>query len=79
MLRRQVPRFNLSPMGSMERIGPERETLISFSQLLLAVEADFFVGTRSSNWCRLIDELRKVNGKARTSYLTPAKDREHDW
>jgi hypothetical protein len=75
----KVPRFNLSPLGSMERIGPERETLISFSQLLLAVEADFFVGTRSSNWCRLIDELRKVNGKARTSYLTPAKDREHDW
>jgi len=38
----KVPRFNLSPLGSMERIGPERETLISFSQLLLAVEADFF-------------------------------------
>jgi hypothetical protein len=26
--------------------------------LLMALEADHFIGTRGSNWCRLIDELR---------------------
>ena len=29
-------------------------------QLLMALEADAWVGTRSSNWCRLIEELRCV-------------------
>ena len=30
------------------------------TQLLMALEADAWVGTRSSNWSRLIDELRCV-------------------
>jgi hypothetical protein len=32
---------------------------------------DVFVGTRSSNWCRVIDELRKANGKARVPFYSP--------
>lgn len=28
--------------------------------LLIHLEADHFVGTNNSNWCRLIDELRRV-------------------
>ena len=32
---------------------------------------DLFIGTRSSNWCRLIDEIRKTNGKARAPFLSP--------
>lgn len=32
---------------------------------------DVFVGTRTSNWCRMIDEIRKVHGKARIPYFSP--------
>ena len=38
--------------------------------LLLALEADFFFGTLSSNWCRLVDEMRQVwAGKAFAPYI----------
>jgi len=37
--------------------------------LYLATEADFFVGARLSNWCRLIDEIQKGNGLGGTYYL----------
>jgi hypothetical protein len=39
------------------------------SQLLLALEADIFVGPRDSHWIKLLDELRKVNGKAKAPLL----------
>jgi len=75
----KVPRYNTSPWQSIELIGgPDQELQVSLAQLFLAVECDFFVGTRTSNWCRLIDELRKVNGKARTAYLSPANDRDFE-
>lgn len=47
----------------------EWQVLISLSDFYAT--ADIFVGTLSSNWCRLTDELRKVQGKARVPYLTP--------
>ena len=34
---------------------------------------DIFVGTRASNWCRMVDELRKANGKGRVPYLNPGR------
>ena len=44
--------------------------LFGLLNLLLALEADFFVGTLSSNWCRLIDELRQA--RAREDGTSPA-------
>ncbi len=73
-----VTRLNLSPSESSAHLGRMQEFLISWTQLYLAVQCDVFVGTRSSNWCRLIDELRKVNGKASTPYLSPAEDQEYE-
>jgi hypothetical protein len=49
----------------------EWQVLVSLSDLYISSLADIFVGTLSSNWCRLTDELRKAHGKAGLPYLTP--------
>jgi hypothetical protein len=49
----------------------EWQVLVSLSDLYISSLADIFVGTLSSNWCRLADELRKAHGKAALPYLTP--------
>jgi hypothetical protein len=46
-------------------------TLMALLDLFLSMHGDIFVGTLSSNWCRMYDELRKANGKARIPFLTP--------
>ena len=47
------------------------EVLTAFMNLELALEADAWVCTLSSNWCRLIDELRMTIGrKASHPYLS---------
>ncbi len=74
-----VTRLNMSPYESSATLGRMQEFLISWTQLYIAVQCDIFVGTRTSNWCRLIDELRKVNGKASTPYLSPAADQEYEY
>ena len=63
----------------MKKYGQKEVATFSLVQLLIQAECDWFIGTRLSNWSRLIDELRKANGKARTPYLTPAHDKENDW
>lgn len=63
----------------MKADGPLEVALFSIVQLYIQTECDWFLGTRLSNWSRLIDELRKTNGKARTPYLTPAHDKANDW
>jgi hypothetical protein len=50
----------------------EWQVLVSLADLYISSLADIFVGTLSSNWCRLVDELRKVHGKAGIPYLTPS-------
>ncbi len=45
------------------------EFLLAMRNLYLAAEADFFIGTRESNWCRLIDETQKANGLGGTYYI----------
>lgn len=47
-----------------ERLGPTNEALNSLAGLHLALQCDAFVGTQSSNWGRLIDELRATVGCA---------------
>ncbi|GAQ86545.1 hypothetical protein KFL_002950170 [Klebsormidium nitens] len=42
---------------------------LAFVNLFLAADADYFVGVLGSNWNRLIDELRKTNGKRKAGYI----------
>jgi len=41
----------------------EWQILLSLADLYVAATADFIVGTASSNWCRLVNELRLGQGK----------------
>jgi hypothetical protein len=45
-------------------------TLEFLSDLFIEVNADLHVGTLTSNWCRLVDEIRLVLGKT-IPYYTP--------
>ena len=58
----RILRFNEGPSSQMEKAGLNavRLTRAHLGQLLLALEADAWVGTYASNWNRLIDELRGV-------------------
>lgn len=49
---------NKSPMGWAAEVGRSSEMLNSLTSLDLSLQCDAFVMTLSSNWCRLIDELR---------------------
>lgn len=61
-------------------IGPSRDMLGSLLNLELALECGAWVGTLSSNWCRLIDQLRStVACKAELPFLDPAQPRQHDY
>ena len=46
-----------------------KEFLLSMKNLYAATECDFFVGTRASNWCRLIDEIKRFDGLGGTYYV----------
>ena len=59
----QVPRKpdrHVSNMQYAEEIGKANEMINSLLNLDLALECDAWVGTMTSNWCRLIDELRST-------------------
>lgn len=49
----------------------ELRSLVTLADIYISAAADLLVGTLSSNQCRMMDELRKVAGKARMPYLTP--------
>ena len=69
----EVPRkpdTTKSTIAYTREIGPANEMLNSLINLDLALECDAWVGTLSSNWCRLVDELRStVRCKADKPYL----------
>ena len=48
---------------------------LALADLLITVQADIFVGTLSSNWADLGDDLRRVNGKAWMPHLNPETPR----
>ena len=54
-----VQRMNDGPQSQLEHFGT-RSALTSqwLFQLYLALECDLWIGTRNSNWNRLIDEMR---------------------
>lgn len=45
------------------------------ADLYITAQADVLVGTLSSNWAELGDELRRANGKGRMPYLSPETPR----
>jgi len=67
----QTTRNNKSPMDTVQINGGADLMNVSLSNLYIQIQGDVFMGTRSSNWCRLIDEVRKTNGKGRVPYLSP--------
>jgi len=46
-------------------------TRLALADLAITAQADVLVGTLSSNWLRLADELRRAGGKARVPVATP--------
>jgi Alpha-(1,6)-fucosyltransferase N- and catalytic domains len=51
----------------------ELQVLLTLAEVFVSASADVLVGTLSSNQCRLMDELRKLQGKGRMPYLTPER------
>ena len=73
MLVERKPDKSKSTTEYAQQFGPTEEMLNSLLSLQLALEADAWVGTLSSNWCRLIDELRStVYCKADRPFSDPA-------
>ena len=64
------PNTHKSTPEYAREIGPATEMLNSLISLDLALQCEGWVGTLSSNWCRLIDELRStVRCKADRLYV----------
>jgi hypothetical protein len=56
-----------------------RKIVLEFlSDLFIEANADIHVGTLTSNWCRLVDEIRLVLGKI-LPYYTPEKRHLMNW
>ena len=54
-------------MQQLAQFGSKTQLTIQWlSQLFLALECDMWLGTRNSNWNRLIDELRCTSGPTTT-------------
>lgn len=48
---------------------------LALADLFITAQADVLVGTLSSNWAEISDELRRANGKGRIPYLSPETPR----
>ncbi len=56
-----VHRLNSGPMQQLEHFRTRSAITVEWLyQLYMALEADVWIGTRKSNWNRLIDEMRCV-------------------
>ncbi|CAI7807365.1 unnamed protein product [Closterium sp. NIES-54] len=53
-----------------EMFGLARTVGISFANLIIASECDFFVGVLESNWNRMINELKNTNGRLYNGYVS---------
>ncbi|KAI5478814.1 hypothetical protein MNV49_004546 [Pseudohyphozyma bogoriensis] len=75
----ELGRINSSPFDQLHSFGNKTETTLGWmSELMLALECDAFVGTRGSNWNRVIDELRCIwLDKCRHPYVEVGA--EEDW
>lgn len=67
------------PQGNLQWEEPKRhhsasievQMLLTIAENYISSTADVLGGTLSSNQCRVMDELRKLQGKARMPYLSP--------
>eukprot|EP00850_Spirogloea_muscicola_P010629 SM000063S20019 [mRNA] locus=s63:349600:351629:+ [translate_table: standard] len=66
------PSLELTPEQAVEEAKWALKTSVdmSFVNLLVQSQADYFIGTLGSNWDRLIDEMRKTNGRLRRGYIS---------
>ena len=46
------------------------EFIASFANLIISIQSDAFIGSLTSNWCRLIHELERTRGDAGTDYFS---------
>ena len=76
-LRQQYPgiaffHFSYQRIEESHAVGEQRRTefVASFANLFVSVQADAFVGTLTSNWCRLIHELERSRGDAGVDYMS---------
>ncbi|PON55495.1 alpha-(1,6)-fucosyltransferase [Parasponia andersonii] len=72
-VRRQVGKATMATYEAS--LGREISTNYPIVNLLMAVEADFFIGALGSTWCFLIDGMRNTGGKVMAGYLSVNKDR----
>ncbi|KAI5480678.1 Rho guanine nucleotide exchange factor [Pseudohyphozyma bogoriensis] len=57
-----IGRANTGPIVQLAELGNRTETTLSWmSELMQAMECDAFIGTRGSNWNRIIDGLRSTS------------------
>ncbi len=61
-------KFGTSEFGS-------EEAVIAWTNLFLAARSHVYIGTSSSNWCHLVDQLRLLRGDCVTSFI----DVEREW
>ncbi|CAI7802889.1 unnamed protein product [Closterium sp. NIES-53] len=67
---------NLRQTGAMsilqyeETVGVAKLAGLSFANLLISSQADYFVGVLGSNWNRLINELKATSGRLYAGYVS---------
>lgn len=82
-----IKRSNRGPLQQVQDLGEASAGLTTrthLQQMLMSLEADAWVGTRASNWNRLLDELRCTwVDKCSASYIevgaARAVDEAYDW
>ncbi|GJP78464.1 hypothetical protein CLOP_g8757 [Closterium sp. NIES-67] len=57
------------------RIGAQRSVENAWVNLLMAAEADYFIGALGSTWSMMIDGLRCTGGKMLAGFLSTSRDR----
>ncbi|KNC97177.1 uncharacterized protein SPPG_07564 [Spizellomyces punctatus DAOM BR117] len=73
-----IPRYNKGPMDQLSLFGRSTMTLSWYLQLWMGLECDGWVGTRASNWNRIIDEFRCIFvAKCRLPYFEVGL--KNDW
>ncbi|KAH7839955.1 hypothetical protein Vadar_010642 [Vaccinium darrowii] len=66
---------NMSMAAYEASLGRETSTNYPLVNILMAAEADFFIGALGSTWCFFIDAMRNTGGKVMVGYLSVNKDR----
>lgn len=82
-----VPRINSNGIDQLDKISTIKRGILThiwWLQLLMALECDAWIGTRGSNWNRLIDELRCIwVPKCKHEYVevgtNPNDYKEYNW